>query len=146
VTDQAKKQLLPWTTRACDASVQSGSLLITPAGGQPFLTNAKLNATGPVEVKVRIRTAADGTGRLQWRTEGQATFPVTGQTTSFDVRGGDWQELAVPLAVEGRLVHVRLFPPVQEKPVEIDWIEIGPVGADDEEHERWDFQETAEPN
>jgi hypothetical protein len=64
-----------------------------------------------VEVKLRIRTAEGGTGRIQWRTEGQM-----------------------------------LFPPVQANSIKINWIKIGLVGADDEEHGRWDFQETVVPN
>ena len=56
----------------------------------------------------------DGAARLQWRTEGQEDFSASGQEKSFDVVGGDWQELSVPLAIEGHLVHLRLFPPVQE--------------------------------
>jgi len=141
VTEQARKQLLPWISKGCDVSVQSDSLRIEAAGGQPFLANAKVRVSGPVEVKVRIRTGAKGTGRIQWRTEGQATFPSAGQSTSFRVRGGDWQELSVPLAVEGRLVHVRLFPSVQKQPVEIDWIEITPTGGSDKERQRWDFRD-----
>ncbi len=50
----------------------------------------------------------------------------------------------VPLAVEGRLVQLRLFPPVQKHPVEIDWIEIGPTGASDTEKQRWDFRQPLE--
>ena len=80
------------------------------------------------------------------RTEGQTLFPKTGQTASFAVSGGEWQELTVPLAVEGRLVHVRFFPPVQKQPVEIDWIEIGPTEGNDKERQRWDFEDAAESN
>ena len=128
-----------------DVSVQSDSLQIAAAGRQPFLANAKLRVDGPVEVRLRIRTDARGTGRLQWRTEEQTLFPATGQTASFGVRSGDWQELSVPLAVEGRLVHVRLFLPVQKQPVEIDWIEITPTGGNDKERQRWDFRDAADP-
>jgi hypothetical protein len=49
------------------------------------------------------------------------------------------------LAVEGRLVHLRLFPPVQKQPVEIDWIEITPTGGNDKERQRWDFKDAADP-
>jgi arylsulfatase A-like enzyme len=146
VTEQARTLLLPWTTRNCDASIQSDSLQIAGAGGQPFLANAQVRADGPVEIKLRIRIHTSGTGRIQWRTEDQATFPSTGQSTSFLVRGGDWQELSVPLTAQGRVIHVRLFPPVQEQPVEIDWIEIASTGAGDKESQRWDFQDAAEPN
>ena len=144
-TTVSKPQMQGWIARGCDVTVKSDTLQVTAAGRQPFLANAKLRASGPVEVRLRIRTDARGTGQLQWRTEDQAAFPATGQTASFAVPGGDWKELSVPLAVEGRLVHLRLFPPVREQLVEIDWIEIGPTGASDTEKRRWDFGDASEP-
>ena len=80
-----KVSLLGWIARNAEATVEGESLRISPAGRQPFVANAKLRANGPVEVRLRIRTRDGGTGRLQWRTEGQAAFPATGQSTSFAV-------------------------------------------------------------
>ena len=139
-----KESMLGWIARNAEATVEGESLRISPAGRQPFIANAKLRANGPVEVRLRIRTLKNGTGRLQWRTEGQDRFPETGQGKSFDVAGGDWQELSVPLAVEGRLVQVRFFLPDRKRPVEIDWIEIMPTEANDKERQRWDFQDAAD--
>ena len=137
--------MLGWIARNAEATVEGESLRISPAGRQPFIANAKLRANGPVEVRLRIRTLKNGTGRLQWRTEVQDGFPETGQRRSFDVAGGDWQELSVPLGVEGRLVQLRFFLPVQKHPVEIDWIEITPTGGIDKEKQRWDFENAADP-
>ena len=53
--------------------------------------------------------------------------------------------MSVPLAVEGRLVHLRLFPPAWKKPVEIDWVEIRPTERNDQETQRWDFKDAANP-
>jgi arylsulfatase A-like enzyme len=139
VTTVNKASMLGWIARGGDVSVESGSLKITAAGRQPLLVNAKVRTEGPVEARLRIRAQANGTARLQWRTEGQDLFPATGQSKSFAVAGGDWQEVRVPLAVEGRLVQVRFFPPAQKQPVEIDWIEIGPTRGNDKDRERWDF-------
>jgi arylsulfatase A-like enzyme len=138
-----KESMLGWIARNAEATVEDESLRISPAGRQPFIANSKMQADGPVEVRLRIRAPNDGTGRLQWRTEDQKLFPETGQRKSFDVAGGDWQELGVPLAVEGRLVQMRLFPPGR-RPVEIDWIEITPIGGNDKEPQRWDFGDAAE--
>ena len=135
--------MLGWLARGGAVSVESGSLRIRAVGGKPLLANAKVRADGPVEVRLRIRTPGNGTGRLQWRTEGQKRFPKSGQTTPFTTRGGNWQELSVPLAVEGRLIHLRLFPPVQKHPVEIDWIEITPTGDGATGEQRWDFKGAA---
>ena len=144
-TTVSKESMLGWTARNAEATVEDDSLRLTPTGRQSFLTNAKLHSQGLVEFRIRVRTRVDGTARLQWRTEGQEIFPATGQTESFAVAAGDWQELSVPLAVEGRLVHVRFFLSDRKRPVEIDWIEITPTGGIDKEKQRWDFTETADP-
>jgi arylsulfatase A-like enzyme len=140
-----KESMLGWTARNAEAIVQGDSLRLIPAGRQPFLTNAKVRADGPAKVRLRIRTQNKGTARLQWRSEGQEKFPENGQSKTFEVAGGDWQELSVPLAVEGRLVHVRFFLPDRKRPVEIDWIEITPTGGIDKEKLRWDFGNAADP-
>ncbi len=145
LTTVKKKSMLGWTARGADVSVESGSLLITAAARQPMLVNAKVRVEGPAEVRLRIRAQANGTARVQWRTEEQSLFPATSQSKSFAVAAGDWQELSVPLVARGRVVHVRLFPPAQKQPVEIDWIEIKPTGGDGKEKERWDFGGEAEP-
>jgi len=137
-------QMQGWIARGCDASVRGNSLHVAAAGKGAFLANAKVRVNGPVEVKLRVRIRKNGTGRLQWRTEGQASFPKTGQTKAFNVPGGNWQELSVPLNVDGRLIHLRLFPPVQKQPVEIDWIEVAPAGGSVEKGQRWDFKDAAE--
>ena len=126
--------MLGWSGRGCAVTIESDSLQVTPKGRQPFLVNAKIRAEGPVELRMRIRTKADGKAKVQWRTEGQDLFPKNGQTKEFAVTGGDWQELKVPLPVDGRLIHLRFFPPAKnKKQTAIDWIEI--KGA-----KRWDFQ------
>jgi hypothetical protein len=38
--------------------------------------------------------------------------------------GGDWQEITVQIPATGPLGIVRLYLPMQEQPVEIDWIEL----------------------
>jgi len=134
--------LLGWLARNAEASIEGNSLRISPAGRQSFIANAKVRANGPVEVRFRIRTQKDGTGRIQWRTEGQEGFPKDGQSKSFDLVGGDWQEVSVPLAVEGRLVHMRFHMHDSTRLTEIDWIEIGPQKGNAKDRERWDFKQS----
>lgn len=143
ITPVKKASLLGWTSKSADVSVKAGSLQVTAAGRQPLLVNNKIRVDGPVEFKLRVRAHADGTARLQWRTEDQEIFPPTGQSHTFAIASGDWQELTVPLAVEGRLVQVRFFPPAQKRPVAIDWIEIGSAGASAQDRKRWDFDGSA---
>jgi len=137
-----QKSLLGWIAKNAQATVEADALRIRPAGRQPFIANAKVRTNGPVEVSLRIRTQKDGTCRLQWRTEGQGSFPESGQRQSFDVTGGDWHELSVPLDVKGRLVHLRLFMSDSKRPTEIDWIEIGSKDGTAKDRKRWDFKTT----
>ncbi len=136
------KGLLGWAAKSATVKFDSDSLVVeVPSGRQSFITNAKLRMDGPVEFKMRVRTQASGTGRIQWRTEAQKSFPKNGQDQSFKIVGGDWQELSVPLAVDGKLIHLRLFPPRQKQPLFIDWIEIVPNAAKPEGRKRWDFRD-----
>ncbi len=138
-----KESILGWSSKNAEASIEDESLRIRPVGRQPFIANAKLRVIGPVEVKLRIRPQKSGTGRFQWRTEGQESFPETGQRQSFDVTGGDWQELSVPLDVKGRLIHIRLFMPDSKHSTEINWMEIVSKDAMPKHRKRWDFKTTA---
>ena len=135
-----EKSMLGWVARNAEATVENDSLRINPAGRQPFVANARVRVRGPVEVRLRIKAPKSGTGRLQWRTEGQDGFPESGQRKSFDVAGGDWQELSVSLPVESQLIHLRLFPSDTKRPTEIDWIEIGTAGGKASDRKRWDFK------
>ena len=134
------KSMLGWTSRNAKTSVANGALRIWPDGKQPFLANAKVRANGPANLHIRMRTRSDGIVRLQWRNKDQKTFPPTGQSTSFDVHGGDWQELNVPLETENQVIHLRLFLPKQKQPVEIDWIDITSQGREASTNQRWDFE------
>lgn len=132
-----QKSILGWIVKNAKASVNGESLLISPVGRKPFIANAKVQTNGPAEIRMRLKTKRAGTGQIQWRTEGQNRFPKTGQRTSFEVGGGDWQELSVPLQVEERFVHLRLYLTDTKQPIEIDWIELRTQAKD---RQRWDFK------
>lgn len=139
----SSEAVLGWIAKGAEVSVHGESLHVTPVGRQPFVANAKVRTNGPVDVKLRLRTQTDGTGRLQWRTEDQERFPNAEQIQSFDISGGDWRELKVPLAARGRVVHLRMFLPNVKRPTEIDWIEIEPQRGDAKGRQRWDFKQPA---
>ena len=138
--------LQDWVVRNANAIVTGDSLQINPVGRQPFIANAKVRASDPVEVRFRIWTQERGTARLQWRTEGQDGFPVEGQSKSFEVAGGDWQELSVPLDVDGQLIHLRVFMPDSKRATKIGWIEIRPKDGNARNRKRWEFQKQAAEN
>ena len=62
---------------------------------------------------------------------------------SLEVAGGDWQELTVPLDVEGRLIHLRVFMPDVKRPTKIEWIEIRASDGATKDRKRWDFTRPA---
>jgi arylsulfatase A-like enzyme len=132
------KAMLGWTAKNADVSAAKGSILVGGTGkAPPLFINSKLRVDGPAEAKLRVRAQKDGDARIQWRTEGQDLFPKNGQSQTFAITGGDWQDIDVPLPAKGKVVHVRLFLPRQKQLIEIDWIE---VGSADGEPERWDFK------
>ena len=135
-----KAEMLGWIAKNAAVSVEDDSLTVTPEGRQPFLANNRVRATGPAEIRFRIRTPMDGTGRLHWRTEGQELFPKNSQSKSFEIAGGDWQELTVPIDVKGNLVHLRFFLSNTKQPTEIDWMECGPQDSKSKTKEKWDFK------
>ncbi len=138
-TQTTQKTQLGWVVKNGNATVNGTSLKVSSADHQSFVTNAKIQMTGPVEAVFRIRPKKDGFWRVQWRTAGQESFPNSGQEQSFEVVGRDWQELRVPLQVEGILVHLRLFFSDKEQQAEIDWIELQPTGGGPQNGMRWDF-------
>ena len=96
---------------------------------------------GPVLASVRLRSAKGGKATLQWRTSDQKDFSAKGQSKKFSIKSGDWQDIEIKLPVKGVLQHLRMFVPISKEPLEIDWIEITPVGGKPKKSQRWDFGE-----
>jgi arylsulfatase A-like enzyme len=57
-----------WKARQCTAVVQDGVLKLTATGqpGAAFLGHAMGRTQGPVSVKLRVRSAAGGAGKVEW--------------------------------------------------------------------------------
>ncbi len=131
--------LLGWSGRSVQATVADNAIRLVGSGKQPFLVKTQLNATGPLVMRLRVRSSQEGAGGFQWRTDGQEMFPQKGQRASFVIQGGDWEELTVPLEVKGQAVHLRLFLPSGKVPIEIDWIELQHGSEGQRKRQRWDF-------
>jgi arylsulfatase A-like enzyme len=125
-----------WQPKSARAEVRAGTLIVTADGRNPFLGVSGLNHPGPVTLSLRAR-GAGGPARVQWRTRDQDTFPASGQSVAFELPGGDrWQETAVTLPVTGSLLHLRLYLPAQNRPVELDWVVLNSKAP---KPQRWDF-------
>jgi hypothetical protein len=133
------KEMLGWGAKNAKASVKDGTLKVVAAGKKSFIASAKIPARGPGVLRFRMRSPKSSEGQVQWRANGQALFPESGQVSPFSVEGGAWQEHEVDINEKDGIVHLRLFVPQQKQPVEIDWIEISWQGDDEMKNKRWDF-------
>lgn len=127
--------------KQCRIDPIEGGIRVVPQGKQPFLGTAQVQLTGPITLHLRARGVggAGGKGRIQWRTKGQDEFPTSGQNIVFDLPAGtDWQEVTVPVPVEGRSHLVRLHLPAG-KALEIESIRWE---AKDEKAVEWKFTKT----
>lgn len=66
---------------------------------------------------------------------GKADTPNGTKSVPFSLAGGAWEETRVDLPTQGPLGILRIYLPAQEKPVELDWIELRAPGT----LRRWDF-------
>ncbi len=118
--DDGDPALQGWKARDCKASVKDGVLRITNIGDSCFLGLAAGKHSGPSTAEFRIKCKAD-TSHFDWL---QGNTEQSAQRVRFTMKGGEWEEISVRIPAEGPLGIVRLYIPMQESPVEIDWIEI----------------------
>ncbi|WP_395716275.1 sulfatase [Prosthecobacter sp.] len=118
--DDAIPALQGWKARDCQAAVKEGILRLTSIGSECFLGFSASKHSGPTTAKFRIKAQA-GRSHFDWLPGGVGSKP---QRSDFTLKGGDWEEIRVELPAEGPLGIVRLYLPMQEQAVEIDWIEL----------------------
>jgi hypothetical protein len=95
-------------------------LRLTSIGSECFLGFSAAKHSGPTTAKFRIKAQA-GSSHFDWLPGGVGSKE---QRIDFTLKGGDWEEITVELPAEDPLGIVRLYLPMQEQPVEIDWIEL----------------------
>ena len=125
-----------WKARQCDAVVKDGVLTMTGTAkpGTAFLGHGMAKIDGPVTVKLRVRSASGGDGRIDIMS-GDKDNPGVAQTAAIKVASGDWNEISAELLAPGPLGTLRVYLPATQ-PVEIDWIEVTPKKG---RSTRWDF-------
>jgi arylsulfatase A-like enzyme len=116
------KGLVPKFSRA---TLIEGAARIEADGRTPFLGTAQVKLSGPLTLALRIRSEQGGSGKVQWKTAGQAEFPKEGQTVPFVVpAGSQWQDVTVTVPVEGQSGIIRIYLPADRAPVEIESIQF----------------------
>jgi arylsulfatase A-like enzyme len=108
-----------WKARDCKATVKGGILRVTNIGFECYLGCSAGRHSGPSTATFRIKAKA-GTSHFDWVPGGDGKI----QHVPFTLKGGDWEEITVAIPATGPLGIVRLYLPMQEQPVEIDWIEL----------------------
>ncbi|WP_146850037.1 sulfatase [Brevifollis gellanilyticus] len=122
-----------WKERGCKATPADGILTMKSTGkaGAGFLGHGMAKMQGPATVKVRVRSASGGAGKVDCFPKG-AGDPEGMHSTPFEVKAGDWQELSVSIKSAGLLGTLRLYLPDSE----IDVIEVAPEKG---KPQKWDF-------
>lgn len=132
----AMRGLVPKFSRV---SFPDGAMRVVGIGPRPFLGNASVRAPGPVTLEIRARSVEGGAGRVHWRTGVQPTFSPEGNSTEYQLAGGNaWQDLKIELPVDGLLVGFRLYVPAEQTPVEIESIRVTSK-ATQRTVKTWDF-------
>ncbi len=120
--DDSDPALQGWKARACSATVVEGIVTVKGTGDAPFLGFAAGQLSGRTTAKFRARSENGGAGKVEWLPNAQDSAKA--KAVAFQLRGGDWQEIAVELPAEGTLGILRIYLPAQKEPVEIDWIAL----------------------
>lgn len=124
-----------WKAHDCTTVVTHGVLCMRGHGPAPFLGVGVGRQKGPAVVKLRVRSATGGSGKLLWLAPGK-TSAAGSRMMPFIVAGGDdWQEISVDAPIKGPLNILCVYLPAQKQPVEIEWIELQTAG----QPQRWKF-------
>ncbi|MFO1483744.1 MAG: sulfatase [Verrucomicrobiaceae bacterium] len=122
-----------WKERGCKAAVAEGILTMKSTGrpSAAFLGHGMAKMNGPAVVKLRVRSASGGAGKIDSLPNTSAD-PSVVHSAALEVKAGDWQELTVEIKDAGPLGTMRVYLPDSE----IDFIEVAPTGG---KTQRWDF-------
>ena len=114
--DDSDPALKGWKARDCKATVRDGIVNVADIGSECFFGFSAGKHSGPSTASFRIK-AKPGTSHFDCQINGGKPLRVP-----FALKGDDWQEITVQIPATGPLGIVRLYLPMQEQPVEIDWI------------------------
>ncbi|WP_395749340.1 sulfatase [Prosthecobacter sp.] len=125
--------LYAWKERGCKATVSDGIVTMKSLGkpGAAFLGHGTAKMTGPATVKMRVRSANGGAGKID-SLPNMAADPSVIHSSAFEVKAGEWQDFKIDLSEKGPLGTLRVYLPDSE----IDFIEVAPANG---KAQRWDF-------
>jgi hypothetical protein len=124
-----------WKTRGCTAEVKDGIATIQSTSDRPFLGFAMGRLNRGAKLRFRIK-GEGGTGSVAWLPSPTADPSESPNPTEFTIKKDEWQELQVEIPAPGSVPGiVRLFFPIENGRVELDWIELEGTTAP----RLWDF-------
>ncbi|WP_395737205.1 sulfatase [Prosthecobacter sp.] len=128
-----KDPLAAWKERGCKATVSAGIVTVKSTGrpGAAFLGHGMAKMNGPAAVRLRVRSAAGGAGKID-SLPNTASDPNLIHSVPFAVKAGEWQDVQVEISEKGPLGTLRVYLPDGE----VDFIEVAPVKG---KGQRWDF-------
>ena len=131
----AMDPLLGWKARGCNAAVKDGILTVTGTSAAPFLGFAPGKLAADAKLHIRIRSNG-GSGKIEWLLGAKAA-PDTAKSAEFKLTANEWAEVTADIpATPDQPGILRLHLPAQEKPAELDWLELQ---SSDTKPRRWDF-------
>ena len=123
-------------------SLEDGALVLECTTKDPGLRNQQVPAaTGPLQLKLRLKQQTGGRGQVFWSSSQQRGF--AGSSVNFDLQHDDqWQDYTLDLPVQGSLMALRIDPGQAPGRVAIASIEL--LDGEGQSLQRWDFAD-AEP-
>ncbi|MCX5683778.1 MAG: hypothetical protein NT049_08845, partial [Planctomycetota bacterium] len=117
--------LAGWTAaHDCRAEAAGGVLKITCTGDDPYLFGPAIKVEGPAILKLRMKAAAAGAGRIFWATEKTPHF-VEEQAINFNINhDGQWHDYAVAIDAAGVITKIRLDPGSAPGAIELEHLEL----------------------
>lgn len=130
-------ELQGWKARGSRAEVKGGIVTLTATNMTPFLGVGGGRIDGEAKLRFRMKSPADGEGKVQWLAVGDADRGTKPPSAFYHVDAGDWTEYQVTVpAKAGESGILRLYLPAVGGPMQVDWIELEVAGK---RTRRWDF-------
>ena len=123
-----------WKARGCTYTAKDGVVTLTSTNTTPFL-GVGAGVNGPATLTFRMRSGRAGEARIEVLPLGGDKSGAKPQSMPCTLVGSDWQEITVAIPAAGPLGILRLYLPVQQEPIELQWIELQGTGG----KKRWAF-------
>ncbi|NDC74386.1 DUF4976 domain-containing protein [bacterium] len=84
--------LMRWKLRGCNGTVKDGILTLEPITKKYLMAFAPPKLSGPLVIKFRVRSAKDGSGKVEWLVSADQPEP---SSVPYDLTGGDWRDISI---------------------------------------------------